>query len=207
MKLENTFKIVLILTLTLGLNVAALCQAHEPGETNETDPHKGLILGINFGSGNSSHGYHHNSRTVINDGKEVGMGALRFGYSFNSTFALTLEGFGFGSDNCGNNENEEWGIGAGFLAATWHPGGHGFFLRSGIGGGGGEFYHPITKSKIELKEKGAILFSLGYDWRLGDSLTLGFSLDSMAIDAGNTLGPGDDFIGSSSLAVQFNWYI
>jgi len=207
MKKNNAHKILFVMALLIGTLTSGLVLAHEVDDNSSDDPHRGIFMGVNAGGGQSAFGFSEGSRTIVDEGKEGGMGGLRFGYSFSSSFALSLEGFGFGHDKCGDNDDEETGFGAGFLAMTWHPGGHGFFLRTGLGVGGGEFIHPQTGERISLDERGAFLFSLGYDWRLNDSLTLGFSLDSMALDAGHTIGPGDDYLGASGLTVQFNWYL
>ncbi len=206
MKNTNALKSIMILVLIAGVLSTNPTVAHETDHPTKNDPHKGLFLGLNAGCGNSAFGYQEGTRHIIDEGPDGSLGGLRFGYSFSGSFALSLEGFGFGTDDCQKND-EECGLGAGFLAFTWHPGSHGFFLRTGVGGGGGEFNHPESGDRVKLEERPAFLFSLGYDWRLNDSLTLGFSLDSMAIHADNTIGTGDDFIATSGASIQFNWYL
>ncbi len=208
MTIHNTHKNLFLMVLILGTILTTPALAHEPDATTTGNTHHGIILGINIGGGHSVFGSKEGSRSILDDGKKGGIGGLRVGYSFSNSFALTLEGFGIGIDKCdGDEQNEDTGFGGAFLAMTWHPGGHGFFLRTGLGGGGGDFHHPVSGDKISIDDRAAFLFSMGYDWRLGKSLTLGFSLDSMILDAGNTVGPGDDFLGASGLTVQFNWYL
>ncbi len=207
MKKKNTHHLLFILALIAGILTSNLGLAHETEDDPNSDPHKGIFMGINAGGGESGFSYKEGSRHITEKGTEGGMGGLRLGYSFSSSFALSLEGFGFGHGGCDNDEEKEWGFGAGVLAATWHPGGSGFFLRGGAGMGGGEFLHPDSGDRIELRERAAFLFSIGYDWNLNDSLTLGFSIDSLALDAGGTTGHDDDYLGASGLNVQFNWYL
>ena len=175
MKKINAQDILFSVILIMGVLSSNLVFSHEPENNSSDDSHRGIFMGINVGGGQSAFGYTEDSRTIIDEGKEGAMGGLRFGYSFSNSFALSLEGFGFGQDDCCNHE-EELGFGAGVLAVTWHPGGHGFFLRTGLGAGGGEFIHPQSEERIKIEDRAAFLFSLGYDWRLNNSLTLGFSL-------------------------------
>jgi len=206
MKMTNVKEFLFAVALILAVMSSNLVFSHEVENNSSDDSHRGIFMGINVGGGQSAYGFSEGSRNIIDEGIDGVMGGLRFGYSFSNTFALSLEGFGFGPSDC-DDENEEIGFGAGFLAATWHPGGHRFFLRTGLGAGGGNIIHPQSGDYVEIRDRAAFLFSLGYDWRLNNSLTLGFSLDSMVIDAGNVIGPGDDYLGSSSLAIQFNWYL
>ena len=206
MKKITVPQILIVVALVIGTLSANLALAHEAENNSSDDTHRGIFLGINVGGGQSAYAFTEGSRTIIDKGEDGAIGGLRFGYSFSNSFALSLEGFGFGQTNC-EHEEEELGMGAGILALTWHPGGHGFFLRTGFGAGGGEFIHPEDDERIKIEERAAFLFSLGYDWRLNNSLTLGFSFDSMILDAGNTIGPGDDYLGASGLTVQFNWYL
>jgi hypothetical protein len=206
MKKQNISKIVFVLALVVGMLSSTLAFAHEADDNSADKSHRGLFMGINAGGGSSAFTYHKDTTHTTEERGNVGIGGLRFGYSFSRTFALSIEGFGFGHGEC-HDEGEEWGLGAGMLAATWHPGGHGFFLRVGGGVGGGEFFHPTSGERIELRERAAGLFSLGYDWDLNDSLTLGLSWDSMALDAGGSSCDDNDYIGASGLTVQFNWYL
>jgi len=200
MKKRNLKTVLFLMALVMGILSSGSGFAHED------DPHQGIFMGVNLGGGHSFFGFNEGPRQIIDEGNEGGMGGLRFGYSISKSFALSLEGFGFGQDDRDDNE-EEWGFGAGLLAATWHPGGQGFFMRAGAGVGGGEFLHPDNETRIELRERAAFLFSMGFDFHLNNSLTLGISLDSMVLDAGNTIGPGDDFLGAHALTLQFNWYL
>ena len=93
------------------------------------------------------------------------------------------------------------------MAVTWHPCGHGLFLRVGVGAGGGDFIHPVTGLKTTIEERGAGMFSLGYDWWLSDSTTLGLAFDGFILDAGDAIGFEEDAVGASGLTLQFNWYL
>jgi hypothetical protein len=168
------------------------------------DERKGLILGLNAGSGGAAVSYEDDTRSIFEDAEHGGFGGLRFGYSFSKSFALTLEGFGVGSFE---DEPDDWGLGAGFLVATWHPGGSGFFVRLGVGGGGGDFLHPDTGEKITITDRAAGLLGLGYDWFIGENTSLGLAVDGMGIDAGGATGYDEDAVGIGGFSIQMNFYL
>ncbi len=143
-------------------------------------------------------------RTISISPSDGALGALRFGYAFSPKFALSLESYGFGSDD---GEDLEWGLGAAFLAATWHPCGKGLFVRVGAGGGGGDYVNPDTGQKATITDRGAVLFSVGYDWGLSENTTLGLSADGFMMDGGDIPGYDDGGIGANGLTLQFNWYL
>ena len=86
---------------------------------------KGLFLGLNAGWGGAAFQSKLAGKTITDDSYRGATGALRFGYAFSNSFALGLEGHGFGA----HEGDEEWGLGASFLTVTWWPDGSGFFLR------------------------------------------------------------------------------
>lgn len=195
-----------ILALVVCTLAANLCLAQndtsEPaGERND----RGLYLGIGAGVGGSAAHYKDGSRSIFEDAQGGAVGSLSFGYAFSSKFALSLEAYGFGAGE--DEKDDETGLGAGFLTATWHPCGSGFFVRLGLGGGGGSVLHPVTGEKIDVEDRGAGLFGLGYDWRVGRNTTLGLSFDSMCIDAGGVTGFEDDNFNASGVTLQFKWHL
>ncbi len=195
---ERHFLIILTLILcTLGAGAAWADEAEDSGR-------KGLFVGINAGVGSSSMVLEKGDRTTNLNNADGAMGALRIGYAFSSKFALSLESYGFGSDEDGD---KEWGLGATFLAATWHPCGKGLFVRVGAGGGGGDYVNPDTKQKATISDRGAVLFSIGYDWGLTENTTLGLSADGFMMDAGDIEGYDDGGVGANALTLQFNWYL
>ncbi len=175
--------------------------AHQPREA-----HTGFFLGIGAGVGGSMFAYDDGSRTISEDAVLGGFGSLRAGYAFSTKFSLSLEGYGFGS-GCDDHDDDEWGLGASILAFTWHPSGDGFYVRTGWGEAGGHFIHSVTEEKVSLKDRDAFLFSLGYDWKLNERLTLGVAVDGLAIDAGTTEDFDDDFVGTGGISVQLNWFL
>jgi opacity protein-like surface antigen len=201
----NTTRILFALALITCALSADLSRAQDGADDRTTDrEHRGLFIGVNAGFGSSSFQYKESSRFIREESTHGALGGLRFGYAFSKNFALSLEGHGFGS---ARDEDEDWGLGAGLLTATWHPGGNGFFLRAGVGCGGGTYIHPDTGDKITIRKRAAGLFSLGYDWWLGDNTSLGLAIDGMMIDGGGATGYDDDRVGASGLTLQFNWYL
>ena len=164
---------------------------------------QGLFLGIGLGGGDSTVSYKDGSRHIWEEPFSGATGSLRIGYAINPKFAIALEGYGFGTEE----NDEEWGLGAALATATWHPAGGGFFLKAGVGGGGGEFSHPETGELKKIERRLAGLFGLGYDWDLGEKFSLGLSVEAISMEADEALGYDEGHIGSSSLGVQFNWFL
>ncbi len=198
-KYHHIAVVLTTLMILSGLLAAGTALADE-------DNHRGLFIGINAGFGDSSVGYKIGSRSIFTDSEDGAMGGLRFGYAFSPKIALSLEGAGIGQcDRDTDDEGTGWGVGV--LAATWHPCGKGFFVRAGLGGGGGTFDHPVTGEKTTVEDRGAALFSLGYDWYIGDRTSLGISFDNIAIDAGGATWFDEDSLIGSGFTLQFNWYL
>ncbi len=200
-KMNDSILRITVLTVILVISAPSILWAYEGHQ--ERDAHDGIFIGLSAGGGGSSINYSDGSRSITEDPTPGGFGALRLGYAFNESFAISLENFGFGSDY----EDEKWEIGASFASMTWHPGGSGFYVRAGVGGGGGNYTHPEDGTRHELKDQLAGMFGIGYDFRLCNKLALGVGMDSFAINADKTTGYEDDFIGSGSFSIQLNWFI
>jgi hypothetical protein len=164
---------------------------------------KGLILGFNAGWGSAGFSSQIADRTLTDDPFSGAAGGLRFGYAFSNSFGLSLEGYGFGTDR----NDEGWGLGAGFLTITWWPDGSGFFLRAGVGGGGGDVLRRGTGELVHFEDKGAGLFGLGYEWKLGRKFALGLAADGIGIDLENASGLEGGTAGLGVFSIQFNWYL
>jgi len=187
--------LVAFVLLTTMMSVAA-AQA-------EVRNRKGLFLGLNAGWGSAGYSAQLGKQSLSDDPFSGGAGGLRFGYAFSNSFGLSLEGYGFGTDR---NE-EEWGLGAGFLTVTWWPDGSGFFLRLGLGGGGGEILRRDTGKLVHFEDKGAGLFGLGYEFQLGRKFALGLAVDGIGFDLEGASGLEEDFAGLGVFSIQFNWYL
>lgn len=164
----------------------------------------GLFLGLNAGLGGSTFEYKTGTRHVTEEATAGAMGALRVGYAFNPRLALSLEVQGFGGTR---DRDDEWGVGAGLVALTWHPRGGGFFVRGGIGGGGGDFINPDTEQKVTVEDRFAWLFGVGYDWRLSKDFSLGLAAEGFSLEADGDTGYDEDHIGASGLTMQFTWHL
>lgn len=200
---KTIIRLALAATTFAGLTTAALPAAAET-EYSET---RGLYLGVSAGFGGSQFQYKESTRSIFEDPTSGGMAGLRFGYAFNNKLALGVAMHGFGDDRSHDQGEGEWGLGAAFLNLTWHPGGHGFFVGGGFGVGGGTFVHPDTEVEVEIRERAAWLFSLGYDWRLGEHTSLGLVVDSMSMSAGGATGYEEDQVGGSGMSIQFTWHL
>ncbi len=192
-----------VLAALLITSAAALATEDKDSPPSPESNRQGLFLGVNIGGGASTMTYKDGTRHIWEEGVEGAGGTLRVGYAVNPSFAFSLEGYGFGNDE----DEDEWGLGAAFAAATWHPSGGGLFLRAGIGGGGGEFIVPESGEKKKIERRLAGLFGVGYDWDLGEDFTLGLSLDTVTLEASDELDFKDGHVGSSTLSIQFNWFL
>jgi hypothetical protein len=189
------------LALAAALLIAVTATAGErDGGAGRKD--HGIIIGFNAGFGGSLFEYQDGSRNVTEDPTGGAMGALRLGYAFNRKIELSAEIQGFGGTG---DEEDAWGVGAGFLALTWRPFDHGFFVRGGGGVGSGDYIHPDSGEKIRIDDRLAWLFSIGYDWRLSEGFSLGVSADAFGLDAGGSTGFDEDHVGAGGLTAQFTW--
>ncbi len=195
---QNIQKALLALALVATVMTAAPAVA---GGCNRD--RKGLFLGFNAGWGGASFGSATDDHSTTDKSFHGSTGAVRFGYAFSNSFALSLEGYGFGS----YQGDEEWGLGAGFLTVTWWPDGSGFFLRLGLGGGGGDIMRRDTNELVHFEDKGAGLIGLGYEFQLGRKFALGVAVDGIGIDLDGASRLEEDMAGMGSFSIQFNWYL
>jgi hypothetical protein len=197
--------------LTTILSLAILLLTVSGASADQAPADDGLdgwFLGIGAGFGDGFTTWEDGDRSVTEEGEFGAMGALRLGYAINSRWALSLEGYGHGvrgHDDLDDGD-DDLGIGAGFIVGTWHPTGGGFFVRLGVGAGGGEFVHPDTREKVELEGELAGLFGLGYDWRVGEKTALGVAFDGIALHADGATGYDSDSVGAGTFSIQFTWH-
>ncbi|HPF69553.1 MAG TPA: hypothetical protein PLQ13_02685 [Candidatus Krumholzibacteria bacterium] len=192
-----------LMSLAAVLATAAPARAGDDGGCGWPRDRKGWLVGFNTGWGTSTYGATIGKRTISDEGFGGGMGGLRVGYAFSNAFAVSLEGYGFGSDE----GDDDWGMGAGFATATWYPGGGGFFVRGGLGLGGGELLMRETGEMLDFGAEAAGLISLGYEWQVTRKFALGLSVDGFGFDLGGASGLDDDFAGVGGMTIQFNWYL
>lgn len=193
--LVQTMITIIILTSMLA---AAPSQAQDKGRDR-----KGLLIGFNAGWGSAGLSAQVGDQSVTDDPYSGFGGAIRFGYAFSNSVALTLEGHGFGTDN----DVQEWGVGAGFLTFTWWPDGSGFFLRAGLGAGGGEIMSRKTGELVEFEDSAAALFGLGYEWKLGRKFALGLAFDAYGLEVERSSDLIEEAVGVGNVSIQFNWYL
>ncbi len=198
--------LITLIALVAILSAAAQAQSAEREDYGTaSEDLTGLFVGVNAGFGENFSMWTEGDRSISQEGEMGGMGALRVGYALSPRFALSIEGYGWG--NSDGDDEDEYGIGTGLIVATWHPVGHGFFVRGGLGAGWGEFLHPDTGLKTGLGTQWAGLFGLGYDWRIGASTTLGLAVDGFGLDGGDVLAGEDNGVGTGTFSIQFNWHL
>lgn len=187
-------------TIVLAL-VAALAVA--PAAEAEQFP-TGFFIGIDAGAGGSMVAYRGRDRSINEDPEFGAMGGLRLGYGLSPQFAISLESHGFGRGE--EEKNNEWSLGVGVVALTWRPWSNGFYVRSGLGTGGGDFRALDMTESVTIEHRFAWTFALGYDWRLGEHTSLGLALEGFEMDAGDVTGYEDDSVGAGGATVQFTWH-
>ncbi len=191
------------LTLAATVAAAAPSQAGDDDGCHNPRDRKGWLVGFNVGSGSSSYGASVGSRTYTEDAFNGSYGSLRGGYAFSNAFAVTLEGVGVGA----TEGERDWGMGAGLVAVTWWPAGSGFFVRGGLGVGGGEMLLRETGEAVEFDGKGAGLFGIGYEWQVGRNFALGLAADGFGFEVEGLNGETDAFMSTGTFSIQFNWYL
>jgi opacity protein-like surface antigen len=204
--ITDTIRTALLITLV----VTALAQssnialAQEARDVQEVREDTGFFLGMNVGLAGSRFEYKDGSRRIHEEATTGAMGGFRFGYRATRSLAVSLEAHGFGGTR---DRDEDWTVGAAVVAVTWYPRGGGFYLRGGLGAGGGEFIHPDTDRKISTEERLAWMFGIGYDWRLSESFSLGLALEGFDMSIGDTVDLDENDIGAGGLTMQFTWHL
>lgn len=202
--LKNRPAHLLILFVVVVLAAPALAEDRDDDECwKRCRDRKGWLIGFNAGWGGSTVEFERQGRTFSEDESSGFLGGLRGGYAFSNSFALTLEMIGFGN----GDEDEEWGLGAACVTVTWWPDGSGFFLRAGVGGGGGTIFLEETGETVDVKDQGAALFGLGYEWQLGKKFALGVAVDAFGFELEESTGFENDTAGAGGMSIQFNWYL
>ncbi len=197
--------LVVALTLLATLTgTAARAENTTSAEDNDTAFPGGFHLGVDFGFGGTQVSYHDSDRSIFEDPEFGAMGGFRLGYSVTPKLALSLEGHGFGRGDEG--DDDYFAVGVGVVALTWRPRADGLFLRGGLGAGGGEFRSLDMDEHVEIEDRLAWLFAVGYDWTLNEHLTLGLAAQSISMDVGGVTGYDDDQAGASGAVVQFTWH-
>ncbi len=191
------------LTFALVLT-AALCGRAEAGDF----PHdrKGLVLGFNLGGGGAGLVYERFGTEFEYEMENMPGGTFRIGYGVSDHVVLSLEGSVFGKTNA---ECDVQGVMT-LFTLTWHPGGGGFFLRAGAGGGAANVKVPALPHLVDWSEReaeGAVGLGLGYEWRLGRQFALGVALDARGMAFENLPLFENTGLGQGVASLQLNWYL
>jgi hypothetical protein len=171
-------------------------------------PHarKGLVLGFNIGTGSAALDFERLGASVESELENVAGGIGRIGWGLSDRVVLSLEGHVFGRTDC---EADVQGVMT-LITVTWHPGGGGFFLRGGVGGGAANVKllgPPAAVDWSEREAEGAGGLGLGYEWRLGGQFALGLALDGRAMAFEDLPLFAETVLGSGVASLQLNWYL
>jgi hypothetical protein len=173
------------------------------GESTGGFKHRGFMVGLNAGGAGSQFMYKDGTRSISEEPLAGGLGQLRVGYDLSRRFSVGLESIGFTS----KEDDADWELGAVMATVTWRPMNRGFFVRAGLGVGGGDLTDPQDGDRLALGSRAAALFGVGYEWLLGEHVGLGLAADGFGLDAGGVTGFDDDHVGAGGVTVQFNWYL
>ena len=189
------------LPILFSLAIAAtVFLAARPAAAGFPHARRGTVLSVGPGAGGSTVEFSTPGGRVQRDVDGGVAAEARLGYAFSDYFALSLTAAGYGWENGGRTRR----AGVGLLAATWYPGGGGFFLRAGVGSG-----------RVTVREEGvdwndregeAVGGGLGYEWRVGPRFALGLAVDGYTVTLDDASG-GDTTFSHAALSLQLNWYL
>ncbi len=145
--------------------------------------------------------------------EESGAGNVRLGWALDQDLLVGVELWGWSKDYVIGSEPEDvpakTAVWAAAVAATYFPGNAGFFLRGGVGVGGGHAEIDPPPS-VDFPVSGtasdsgvSALAAMGYEAGLTPHLSLGGA--AHVVYVGIDADPFDDVFGYG-LTAQFNWY-
>ena len=191
------------IAICVGLGVSAVpALAAQPARN-------GLAIGFGLGGGYVSLTWPEDDRAS----EQSGMGAVRVGWAIRQDVIVGIEGWAWSKDyEIGSTPEDipaEIKVWSTALAATYFPGNTGFFLRGGVGVGGGraevtpppgdDFPLAGDWSTTGLSLTGAA----GYEVGVTPHLALGGTLHIVYVGVDDA--PFDNVLGYG-LTVQFDWY-
>jgi hypothetical protein len=170
----------------------------------------GLSLGFGLGGGTVSLAWPDDER----QNEHSGAGALRVAWAVRQDLLVGIEGWAWSKDyelgSVPENVPAEVAVWSTTLAATFFPGNTGFFLRGGIGVGGGRAEVTPPPSVVDYPVSGtwtttgwSLVGASGYEIGVTPHLALGGTMHIVYVAADDA--PFDNVLGYG-LTVQFNWY-
>ncbi|MBK7189637.1 MAG: hypothetical protein IPH86_13370 [bacterium] len=138
------------LALSTALLAGGAQAADATASTVRDTSHRGFFLGLNAGGGGSQMMFKDGSRHITEEPLAGGLGQLRVGYDLSRHFAVGVESIGFTS----KKDDNDWELGAVLATVTWRPCDKGFFLRAGVGVGGGDFTDPTRRRALGQAARG-----------------------------------------------------
>lgn len=187
--------------------LAALALALLTGAARAGDhPHhrRGLVLGLNMGPATGALEYERFGSSIERDLEDGSGGALRLGYGVSDQVVLAVEARGFQLEDGAEDVDFHLAL----FSVTWHPGGGGFFLRTGVGRGFTTLNLDAPDSADwSERETPAALIGLGYEWRLGRQFALGVALDAYGTEFDDLPTFRNTTLGAGLASVQLQWYL
>jgi hypothetical protein len=171
----------------------------------------GFFIGFGMGLGMASWQWADPSEYGSSPSESAGTGNFRLGGAVRDDLVLGAEFQGWAKkwrietsagDRLGDATVQ---MGSLTFAATWWPGNVGAYIRGGLG---------IGRARVELDDGNtsvtpdadtglALLWALGYEWRVTDKFALGPQAEVVY------LGVDGDIFGNATVldgSIQFNWY-
>ncbi len=198
MRTRNMIRHATLAVLALALLTGAARAGDHPHER------RGLVLGLNVGPASGGLEYDRFGSTIERDLEDGSGGAVRLGWGVSDQVVLAVEGRGFQMEE--GTEKAEFGMA--LVSVTWHPGGGGFFLRTGVGRGFTTLALDAPDSADwDERESPAALLGLGYEWRLGRQFALGVALEAYGTELDDLPTFQNTNLGVGLASVQLQWYL
>jgi len=166
----------------------------------------GTVVGLNFGIGWAHTDFTENGTAQSTESLSALQGGFRFGWAKSEylMYSLDVGGWTHFEQDASNL------IFTGTVNVTWFPGGQGFFVRGGAGGGFLQLERvPVGfDQRVRYQEPGwAFTAGLGYEFRLGEQFALGAAFDYRYLPIGNFEQLTDTKTYNTGLTVNLNWYL
>jgi hypothetical protein len=166
----------------------------------------GTVVGLNFGIGWAHADFTEGGTARSTESQSALEGGFRFGWARSEYLMYSVDVSGWTHFEQDASDL----LFSGTVNVTWFPGGQGFFVRGGVGGGFLQLERvPIGfDQRVRLQEPGwAFTAGLGYEFRLGEEFAIGAAFDYRYLPVGDFEEFTDTKAYNTGLTVNVNWYL
>ena len=185
-----------VVALFLAVHLATPVRADQPVRD-------GLAVGFGLGGASVSWTWPDGERRA----ERSGSGSLRVAWALDQDLLIGIESWGWSQDYKIGSTPEDipaeatlWAVTA---AATYFPGTTGFYVRGGLGLGGGRAEIGAPTVEKSTATGMSILGAMGYEFGLTPHMALGGAIDAVYIGMDAVVF---DQVFGYGFAVQLNWY-